>query len=271
MRLIGEHYAASPRLFAINVWRYRELLGHLVIRTLKAQYKQSLLGYSWLLVNPLVQLLTLTFVFSTLLKTPSQGVPFALFLYAGLLPWLFFSSAVLASSESVLGAYNLVTSVYFPRELLVVAAVLSRVADLLAGSVIFVALLLYHGYMPDASIVWLPLVFALQMLFTIGLGLPVAALNLFFHDVRFLVGVGLNLWFFVTPVMYPPDVVPDRYRLLYDLNPLARFIASYRGYAFAGESPDPENLLVGAAMAVAMLVIGFYLFKRLEPHFADRI
>jgi ABC-type polysaccharide/polyol phosphate export permease len=255
----------------VNSWRYRELLGHLVVRTLKAQYKQSFLGYTWLFVNPLAQLFILSFVFSTLLKTPSQGVPFSLFLYAGLLPWIFFSSAVLASSESVLGAYHLVTTVYFPRELLVVAAVLSRVADLLAGSLIFVALLIYHGQPLEVSMVWIPVVFFLQALFTIGLSLPIAALNLFFHDVRFLVGVGLNLWFFVTPVMYPPDVVPQRYGFLYDLNPLARFIASYRGYMFANESPDVGNLLVGAIMALLMLTIGFWVFKRLEPHFADRI
>jgi ABC-type polysaccharide/polyol phosphate export permease len=238
---------------------------------LKAQYKQSLLGYTWLLLNPVVQLITLSFVFSTLLKTPSQGVPFGLFLYTGLLPWLFFSTAILTSSESLLTAYQLVTSVYFPRELLVVAAVLARLADLVAGSLIFVALLIYHGYTPDATIVWVPMILVVQILFTAGLAMPIAAMNLFFHDVRFRVGVGLNLWFFVTPVMYPPEVVPERYQFLYDLNPLARFIASYRGYIFANESPDPGNLLVGVAMALGMLTFGFFFFKRLEPYFADRI
>lgn len=258
-------------MFAVNVWRHRELLGHLVVRTLKAQYKQSFLGYTWLLVNPLAQMIILSFVFSTLLRTPSQGVPFSLFLYAGLLPWIFFSSAILATSESVLGAYHLVTTVYFPRELLVVAAVLARATDLLAGTVILVGLMVYHGQSLEASVVWIPLVFFLQVVFTVGLGLPLAALNLFFHDVRFLVAVGLNLWFFLTPVMYPPDVVPHRYSLLYDLNPIARFIASYRSYLFSGQTPDPGNLLVGVAMAMLMLTIGFFIFKRLEPNFADRI
>jgi ABC-type polysaccharide/polyol phosphate export permease len=238
---------------------------------LKAQYKQSLLGYSWLIVNPVVQLITLSFVFSTLLNTPSQGVPFGLFLYAGLLPWLFFSNSVLAASESLLSAYHLVTTVYFPRELLVVAAILARLADLTAGSLIFVGLLIYYGYAPEATVFWVPLILFLQVLFTAGLAMPIAAMNLFFHDIRFLVGVGLNLWFFVTPVMYPPELVPQRYEFLYELNPIARFIGSYRGYLFAGETPDPGNLLVGAAMGLGMLTLGFFIFKRLEPHFADRI
>ncbi len=255
----------------VNVWRHRELLGHLVTRTLKAQYKQSLLGYAWLLVNPIVQLVTLSFVFSTVLNTPSQGIPFALFLFAGLLPWIFFSSAVLASTESLLTAYNLVTGIYFPRELLVIASVMARSADLVAGSVIFGVLMAYHGQPLHLSAFWIPLVFLVHVLFTIGLALPLAALNLFFHDVRFFVGVGLNLWLFITPVMYPPEVVPARYEFLYNLNPNARFIASYRGYIFERRTPDAENLLVGIAMALVMLAVGYYVFKKLEPHFADRI
>ncbi len=264
-------FATSPRLFAVNVWRYRQLLGHLISRSIKSQFKQSFLGYVWLFANPLAQLVILSFVFSTLLKTPSQGVAFPIFLFAGLLPWIFFSSALLSSTESILGAYNLVTSVYFPRELLVVAAVLARIVDLAAGTLLLVLLLLVHDQSLSASALWLPLVFAVQLLFTIGLSLPLAALNLFFHDVRFLVGVGLNLWFFLTPVMYPVDVVPQSYRFLYELNPNARFIEAYRSYLYRGQSPEVTNLLLGLAMALLTLAAGYFIFKKLEPAFADRI
>lgn len=264
-------FGGSLITLAINVWRYRELLGHLTVRSIRAQYKQSFLGYIWLFANPLAQAFTLTFVFSTLLRTPSQGVSFPIFLFAGLLPWLFFANSVITATESVAGSANLVSSVYFPRELLVVAGVLSRLADLLAGCCIMVVLLLINGQSVETTALWMPLIFVFHFLFTVGVSLPLAALNLFFHDVRFLVGVGLNLWFFFSPVMYPTDIVPEKYRFIYDLNPLARFITSYRGYLFEGEGPAAANIMVGILMAVGTLAIGYFIFKKLEPAFADRI
>jgi len=256
---------------AVNLWRHRELLWHLTVRNLRSQYKQSMLGYAWILVNPAVQLLTLTFVFSVVLRTPSQGVPFPLFLCVGLVPWLFFASGVMSATDSVSGAASLVTMVYFPREILVASAVLIRVIDLAAGLLILVGLLAYNGYALAWTAAWLPAVFLLHLMFTLGLGLPLAALNLFFHDVRFLVAVGLNLWFFLTPVMYPVEIVPDEYRALYGLNPNTWFVEAYRGALLHGTAPSTETLLWCAGTAIVALVGGYYFFKLVEPVFADRI
>ena len=256
---------------ATNLWHHRELLWHLAVRNLRSQYKQSMLGYVWIVMNPAIYLLTLSFVFSTVLRTPSEGVPFALFLCAGFVPWLFFSSALLLATDSLTGAASLVTMVYFPREILAAAAVLVRVIDLGAGFLILVGLLAFNGYSLTGSAAWIPLILLVHIVFTIGLSLPLAALNLFFHDVRFLVGVGLNLWFFLTPIIYPVDVVPARYRVLYDFNPNTWFIEAYRGALLHGTGPSTENLLWSAATALLTLVAGYYFFKRVEPAFADRI
>jgi ABC-type polysaccharide/polyol phosphate export permease len=175
------------------------------------------------------------------------------------------------ATESITGAASLVTMVYFPREILTASAVLIRVLDFAAGLVILVGLLAYHGYGFPWTAVWVPLIFLLHLLFTIGVSLPLAALNLFFHDVRFLVGVGLNLWFFLTPVMYPMEIVPTRYLFLYDLNPNAWFIEMYRAVLLHGRSPSGEELLWCAGAALGTLMAGYYFFKRVEPRFADRI
>jgi len=254
-----------------NLWHRRELLWNMTVRHLRGQYKQSVLGYAWTLVMPLTQMLTMTLVFSTFLRIPSQGMPFALFLFVGLLPWNFFSAALSSATDSVAGGSSLVTKVYFPREILPTAAIFTKVVDLLVASLILVALMIYYGHAPTWTALWVPLLFLIQFLFTLGLSLPLAALNLFFHDVRYLVGVVLTMWFYLTPVMYPADIVPDRYRILFDLNPLSLFINAYRRVLLQDTSPGADRLALGIVISMAAFFVGYYLFKKMEPGFADRI
>ena len=254
-----------------ELWRCRELLWHMTVRHLRGQYKQSILGYAWTFVNPLTQMLILSFVFSIIVRIDSQGVPYPLFLLVGLLPWIFFSSAVSAATDSVINGASLVTKVYFPREILPIAAILTKVVDLAFGLLILTALMVYFGHVPPWTMVWVPLLFLIHFVFTMGISLPLAALNLFFHDVRYLVGVGLILWFYLTPILYPVDIVPARYAILFDLNPNALFINAYRRVLLQGISPGPERLLLGIGIALLVFLIGYYLFKRMEPNFADRI
>ncbi len=254
-----------------NLWHRRELLWNMTVRHLRGQYKQSVLGYAWTLVMPLSQMLIMTFVFSTILHIQSQGVPFALFLFVGLLPWNFFSSSLSSATDSVVGASNLVTKVYFPREVLPTAAIFTKVVDLVFASIILVALMAYYGHTPTWTALWVPLLFLIQFLFTLGLSLPLAALNLFFHDVRYLVGVVLTLWFYLTPIIYPVDIVPDRYRIFFDLNPISLFINAYRRVVLMDESPGADRLILGIVLSTATFLIGYYLFKKMEPGFADRI
>lgn len=276
-RVVGrDHIGRALRIpdFVIslaNLWHRRELLWNMTVRHLRGQYKQSVLGYAWALVMPLAQMLILTFVFSKIIKVPSQGVPFALFLFVGLLPWNFFSTALASATDSVAGASSLVTKVYFPREILPAAAIFTKVVDLAFASIILIALMVYYGHLPELTLAWVPLLFFTHFLFTLGLSLPLAALNLFFHDVRYLVGVALTLWFYVTPIIYPIDIVPERYQIVFDLNPNSLFINAYRRVLLHGESPDFQKMLLGLTISLSTLLIGYYLFKKMEPGFADRI
>jgi len=254
-----------------ELWQRRELLWHMTVRHLRGQYKQSILGYAWTVVNPLSQMLILTFVFSYLVRIETPGVPYALFLLMGLLPWNFFAAALSSATGSVSGASSLVTKVYFPREILPVAAILTKVVDLAVGLLILAGLMVYFGHPPAWTSMWVPLLFLIQLVFTVGLALPLAALNLYFHDVSFLVGVALTLWFYLTPVLYPVDMVPARYEWLFDANPPALFIEAYRRVILHGISPGTERLLMGLAISVATFLVGYYLFKKMEPGFADSI
>jgi len=271
-RLAGAFRSTHPGTLAANFWRCRYLLWYLILRNLRVQYKQSIFGYAWVLLSPLFQLLVYSFVFSQVLNTPSQGgVPFLLFLLVGLIPWIFFSNSIAAATESISGAGALVSVVYFPREILTAAAVLTRVIDLAAGLFLFVVAMLIAGEPLRWSAVWMLPLLVVQVLFTLGLALPLAALNVFFRDVRFLVAVGLNLWFFVTPILYPVDVVPERYQFVYDLNPMSRLVSSYRWAMFAGVAPPIESILWSIAVSLAVLYVGYRLFKSMEPVFADNV
>ena len=258
--------------FAV-LWQRRELLWSMTGRNIRSQYKQSILGYAWIFVNPLMQILVLTFVFSTILRI-GEGIipyPFPLFLFVALLPWMFFSNAVASATDSIVGSASLVTKVYFPREILVVATVLSKVVDLLLGVVILLGLMIVYSEYPSWTLVWVPAIFAMQLLFTVGIALPLAALNLFFHDVRYLVGVVLLIWFYMTPVLYPVEIVPERYKIFFDLNPLALVVNAYRRVLLDGTSLGIERFLVGMGAALLTFLVGYYLFKRMEAGFADRI
>lgn len=257
-----------------NFWVRRDLLWHMVVRHLRGQYKQSVLGYAWAFVNPLSQMVIMSFVFSTILRVGTglgDDTPYPLFLFVGLVPWLFFSAALASGTDSVVGASSLVTKVYFPREVLPTAAVLSKLIDLFFGLVILGMLMVYFGHPPEATSYWFPFLFAIHLVFVLGLTFPLAALNLYFHDVRFLVGVVLTLWFYLTPVLYPASRIPDKYSWVFDLNPNATFIDAYRRVVLQGESPDFEKVLVGAVIAVVTFVVGYYIFKAMEPGFADSI
>ncbi len=255
----------------LDLWRRRDLLWHMTVRHLRGQYKQSILGYAWTFVNPLSQMLILSFVFSEILRIPSQGVPFPLFIFVGLLPWIFFATAVSSATDSVAGAPSLVTKVYFPREILPIAAILTKVVDLGAGLLILMGLMIYFGHWPTWTVVWVPVLFMIHVVFTIGVSLPLAALNLYFHDVRFLVGVALLLLFYMAPVIYPMDIVPERYQIVFELNPNAVIINGYRRVVLLDSSLGITRLFMGIGVALGSFVVGYYLFKKMEPGFADRI
>jgi lipopolysaccharide transport system permease protein len=254
-------------------WQRRSLLWHMTVRHLRGQYKQSVLGYAWAFVNPLSQMIILSFVFSQVLRIhvdPAYG-PYALFLFVGLVPWIFFSTTLASATDSVVGAASLVTKAYFPREVLPTAAMFTKLVDLMFGILILIGMMVYYAHPPESTAVWLPVLFAIHIIFTLGLSFPLAALNLYFHDVRFLVGVTLTMWFYMTPVIYQVDMVPHRYKILFDYNPNAVFIDAYRRVLLLGEAPDLVPLFRGVMIALLTFLVGYYLFKKMESGFADRI
>jgi ABC-type polysaccharide/polyol phosphate export permease len=267
----------------------RELLGNLTQRELRGKYKRSALGWAWSLINPLALAVMFTFVFGVVFNgrlepqgnTELSGITaFPLFLLTGLLPWAFLANGVNGGIGALVANANLVKKVYFPREILLAANTLSLlVALLIEMSVLGVALLVLGN-------VWLPflplilVVIALQAVFVTGIGLLLAALNVYFRDVQHFVGILLQLWFYATPVIYPItllDNIADREVLgvsllqLYKLNPMTAFVEMYHSMLFYLRWPDWELFVYAAGVSVAMLAFGLYVFKRLEPRFAEEL
>lgn len=256
-----------------NAWRYRELVGQLTLRNMKAGRKQSLLGLGWIVFQPLAQMAIFTLVFSYFLGLKSGGRPYPVFLLAGILTWGFLANAATVAATSVINNAGLVTKVWFPRETLVYAAVGSCLPTLAVNAVLLVALMLFFGVLPGWAVLWLVPLVLLVTLLGMGVGLFCAALGVFWHDVHSLLPLGLQVWFFATPIVYPLETVRGRLpgwaARLYDLNPMVGVVASTRAAVLEGAAPDPWLLGTAALGAVAVFLAGFWLFKKCEPHFAD--
>jgi lipopolysaccharide transport system permease protein len=264
---------ASRGWRAINLrelWVYRELLYLLIWRDIKVRYKQTLLGVAWVVLQPVLTTLVFTIFLGVLLRVPTNGPPYLLFVYSGLLMWIFFSSAITASSTSLVTNAQLLTKVYFPRSLLPVAAVAGRLLDFTIGFVILIVLMFYYGVRPTSSLFLLPLMIALMTLLTLAVGMITSALNVKYRDVGVLIPVLLHLWMYASPVVYPASLVPGRWRQLYDLNPMVGLIGGFRT-AVLGGPINWTSLAVSAAVIIGLLIIASIQFRRMENQFADVI
>lgn len=251
-----------------ELWAYRELLYFLTWRDLKLRYKQTLLGPAWVVMQPLLTTLVFTIFLGRLVRVPSDGLPYALFVYAGMLPWMFFTGAVSATSNSLVGNAHLITKVYFPRSIIPVAAVAGRLPDFaISFSVLFV-LMVYFRVTPTWGLLMLPACVALVSLLALGLGMAASALNVKYRDVGVLVPMLLQLWMYASPVVYPVSLVPEAWRRLYALNPLVGVIEGFRS-ALLGREFDWAALAYSAAFTLALLVGAAFSFRRMETHFAD--
>lgn len=247
---------------------YKYLLFQLTQKEIKARYKQSLVGYAWVVFNPILQLLIYTFVFSYIFRSPSQDVPYSLYLFAGLLPWLFFHTSITSATNSLVSNASLLTKVSFPREVIPYASVAAKVLDLLVSFIVFILLGLFVSYWFKITLLLFPIVFFFQFIFTIGLSLIFSVANLFYRDFQYLINLLLMLWMYMTPIVYPLSLVPERFMSLYVLNPLVGFIVTYRALLFG--LPLNSNLLLWSAFSsIFVFIIGFILFKRSEKIFAD--
>ena len=253
-----------------DLWAYRELLYFLTWRDVKVRYKQTELGIAWAIIQPLLTMLIFTLFFGRLARIPSDNVPYPVFAYAGLLGWTFFSNAITNSGNSLVGSANLITKVYFPRMIIPGAAVAAGLVDFVIALIILVFLMIYYGVAVTWSILMFPAVVLLTTLLALAVGMWLSALNVKYRDIRFALPFLVQLWMFVSPVIYPTSLIPAKYRWLLWLNPMTGIIEGYRSSLFN----LPFNwiaLAISVGITAILLVYASYSFRRMERSFADII
>lgn len=256
-----------------SVTTHRELVENLILRDIKTRYKQSVLGYAWAVFNPLLFALIYTLVGKLILKQDAR-IPFPLFAYYGLLYWNLFATGLANATDSLVFHISLITKVYFPREVLPISAVVSKLFDFAFGLVGMIPLLLAYHIAPAPSTILILPVLLILLLFTAGLGMLCGAANLFYRDVRYLVGLATNILSFLVPNIYPLEQIPARYQPLYLLNPVAVCLESARRLTFpaAGHMhPLWPYLGIAGVVSTILFVVGFAVFKRCEPYYAESI
>ena len=256
-------------MLSMSLSHYMELTRELTTREIKARYKQSILGYAWVILNPLFQMLVMAFVFSHIVRFPTVGTPYTVFLYAGLLPWTLFANSLVGATNSLVSSANLIKKIYFPREIFVISTILSKIVDFLLASTVFVIFLLFAHTPLTFNLLWVIPIFLIQQIFTYGLSLILAAINLFYRDIQYVLSLILTIGMYLTPVIYPTEIFPTEFRWIFQLNPMAVIINAYRESILSGGMPNLVSL--GIALAVSSLItfVGYRLFKRLEGVFAD--
>jgi lipopolysaccharide transport system permease protein len=253
------------------LWQYRELIYILVWRDVKVRYKQTLLGAGWAMFQPLATMLIFTAVFSYAGKIASDGVPYPIFLYAGLLPWFYVSQALSRSATSLVGEAPLISKVYFPRLILPLSATIAPLLDLLLAFIVFLGLMTWFGAIPSWRMLTLPLFAGLAFLIALSGGVWLSAMHVRYRDVGHVIPMLVQLWMFVSPVIYPVSAVPESWRLLYALNPVVCVIQGFRWALLPGFEVDFAVFLPSLAIVVVVLVGGLIYFRSMERTFADVI
>jgi lipopolysaccharide transport system permease protein len=254
-----------------EVWEYRELLYFLIWRDVKVRYKQTVLGASWAILQPFFTMLIFSIFFGMLAGIPSDGVPYPLFTYVALVPWTFFASGLTLSSNSLVANQALIRKVYFPRLVIPVAAVASGVIDFFIAFVVLVGMVLYYDMTPTVDVVWLPAFFLLALVTALGAGLWFSALNVLYRDVQYIVPFLVQVWLFSTPIVYPSSLIPERWRTLYAINPMAGVVEGFRWALLDTDTAPGPMIAVSAVAAVILLAGGLFFFRRMEKTFSDAV
>jgi lipopolysaccharide transport system permease protein len=255
---------------ARELLRYRELLWLVTQREIKVRYKQSVLGALWAILQPLSLMVVMTVFFSWFARMPSDGIPYPLFVYSALLPWIFFSTSLSFAIPSLINNAHIITKIYFPREIVPLASVLAAFLDFLIASCVFAFILAYYRVPPTWNVFFLFPLLLIQITFTTGICLFLSAFTVLYRDVRHMLPLLIQIWMFVTPILYPASVVPARWRVLYFiLNPMAVTIDGYRRTVVHGIPPQLSYILLAAIVSFVLLWLGYKYFKHLEREFAD--
>lgn len=253
-----------------DLWSYRELLYFLMWRDVKVRYKQTALGITWVVMQPLLTTLIFTVFLGMLVRVPSDGLPYPLMAYAGLLPWTFFSCSVSTSSNSLVSNANLITKVYFPRMIIPAAAVGARLVDLGIAFVILAGMMLYYRVSLTLNFFMLPVLVVLVTLLALGFGMLTSALNVKYRDVGMILPVLIQLWMYVSPILYPLNLIPERWRGLYSINPLVGIVDGFRSILL-GRPFNWTALGFSTIITIILLIYSAYMFRRVEKGFADVI
>ena len=251
-----------------EIWEYRELLQTFVVRDIKVRYKQTALGAAWAVIQPLFMMVVFTLFFGKLAKIPSEGIPYPIFSYAALLPWTLFAEGLSRSTGSMISNAGIMTKVYFPRLIMPISGVISPLVDFAIAFVILLGMMLYFGFYPTVNIIWLPAFILLALATSLGVGLWLSALNVQYRDFQYTLPFIIQLWLFASPVVYPSSLLPEPYRMIYGLNPMAGVIEGFR-WALLGTSPPSSLVAVSVVVVIAILISGAFYFRRMEKTFAD--
>lgn len=261
----------SLRMNLDLLFSHRELIFSWVLREMRARYRQSVLGFGWALVQPVVQMVVISVIFGAFLRVPSEGIPYPVFAYVAILPWTLFAGSLVAAVPSIIMNMDLVTKIYFPREIIPISAVLARLVDFAIASIVFVGLMIWYQVPIHSTTLFVPVLLVIQLLFTIGVGLLGAAITVFIRDISFAIPVAMQLWMYACPVIYPSSMVPEQWKSLYFLNPMAVLIESYRQVILFGELPDFSYLALATGISLFLFIFGYINFKRVEMAMADII
>jgi lipopolysaccharide transport system permease protein len=252
-----------------DLWEYRELLYFMVWRDIKVRYKQTVLGIAWTIIQPLITMTIFTVIFSYLGGFPSDGFPYPVFAYCGLVPWTYLCSAITRSGNSLVGDANLLQKIYFPRFILPLSAVTTPLVDLFFSLLLLIGMLFWFGITPTGNVLFLPLFLILALLTSLCVGLWLAPLNIRYRDIGYTIPFLTQVWMYASPLVYPVSMIPEKWRLLYSLNPMVGVIEGFRWALLGQKSPNFEIMAVSAIVVVALLWGGAMFFRRMERTFAD--
>jgi lipopolysaccharide transport system permease protein len=252
-----------------ELWEYRELLYFLIWRDVKVRYKQTVLGAAWAIIQPFFTMVVFSLFFGKLAKVPSDNIPYPIFSYAALVPWTFFAQGLNQASTGMVSHANLIKKVYFPRLAIPIARVLAGAVDFVLAFIVLLGMMLAYGIVPTINALWLPLFLLLALITALGTALWLAAMNVQFRDVGYTVPFIVQFWMFATPIAYPSSLLPEPWRTLYGINPMAGVVEGFR-WALLGTDTAPGSIIIVSSLAaLTLLVGGAFYFRRMEKTFAD--